>query len=121
MSRTFHAWLDYLSCMVLLFAPWALKFSDSNAATAVAVGAGAFIFLLSLFTKYEGGLFRILPMSVHLTMDVLLGIFLLVSPWLFSFHDKISWPHMIFGILAILAGVMTTRKSSATPSAAENI
>lgn len=121
MSRTFHAWLDYLSCIVLIFAPWALKFSDSTAGMAVAVGAGIFILLSSLFTKYEGGLLRIIPMSVHLTMDVLLGIFLLVSPWLFSFHDKISWPHMIFGILAILSGLMTTRKSSPKPSSVENI
>ena len=47
-SRTFHAWLDYMSCGVLLAAPWAFKFSDSEAATAVAVGAGLMIFFVSV-------------------------------------------------------------------------
>ncbi|RZK61793.1 MAG: hypothetical protein EOO95_15935 [Pedobacter sp.] len=121
MSRTFHAWLDYMSCAVLIFAPWVFKFSDSNAAVAVSIGAGAVILFSSLMTKYEGGVFRIMPMAMHLTLDVLLGIFLLASPWLFSFQDKITWPHFIFGILAILSGILTVRKSTGEPSAVEHI
>ncbi|MGV3545611.1 MAG: SPW repeat domain-containing protein [Pedobacter sp.] len=120
-SRTFHAWLDYMSCAVLLAAPWALKFSDSEAATAVAIGAGLLILFSSLMTKYEGGVFRMIPMSMHLTLDVLLGIFLIASPWLFAFQDKIQWPHILFGILAIFSGLFTERKSTREASAIENI
>lgn len=120
-SRTFHACLDYMSCAVLIFAPWAFKFSDSTTAMAVSIGAGVMILLSSLITKYEGGVFRIMPMSVHLNLDIVLGIFLLASPWLFSFRDKVHWPHLIFGVLAIISGFLTVRKSTKQPSAVENI
>lgn len=120
-NRTFHAWLDYMSCAVLLAAPWAFKFSDSDAAMAVSVGAGLMIFFVSVMTRYEGGVFRMIPMPMHLTLDILLGIFLIASPWLFSFHDKVKWPHLLLGILAILAGLMTVRKSTNEASAVENI
>jgi hypothetical protein len=118
-SRTFHAWLDYLSCLVFFFAPWALKFSDSGAATTVSIAAGALVLLMSLFTKYEGGMFRVVPMSAHLTMDVLLGIFLIASPWLFAFKEKVYVPHLIMGILAVLAGLLTVRTSTRKPSGVE--
>lgn len=44
MSRTLHAWLDYMACAILLAAPWAFKFSESDTAMAVSVGAGLLIF-----------------------------------------------------------------------------
>jgi len=120
-NRTFHAWLDYLSCAVLLAAPWAFKFSGSNPAIAVSIGAGLFIFFSSIVTKYEGGLFRKMPMSMHLNLDVLLGIFLIASPWVFSFHSKTQWVHVLFGVLAVLSGLLTVRKSTQRSSAIENI
>jgi hypothetical protein len=115
-SRTFHAFLDYLSCMALFLAPWAFKFSDASAAMAVAIGAGVVILLSSLCTKYEGGLFRVVPMAVHLNLDILLGLFLISAPWLFSFHEKVLWPHVCFGLLAIVAGLLTVRQSTREPS-----
>lgn len=72
-------------------------------------------------TRYEGGVFRIIPMSMHLNLDVLLGAFLIASPWLFSFHEKVKWPHLFFGVLAVLSGLMTVRKSTNEASAIENI
>ncbi|WP_461790986.1 SPW repeat domain-containing protein [Pedobacter sp.] len=115
-SRVAHAWLDYLSALVLIFAPWALKFSDSDEATAVSVGSGFVVLLLSIATKYEGGLYRRISMSMHLNLDVFLGIFLVASPWLFAFKDKVFVPHLVIGTVAVLAGLFTKRQSTSKQS-----
>jgi hypothetical protein len=28
-------------------------------------------------------------------------VFLLASPWLFGFADRIAWPHVLFGLIEI--------------------
>ncbi len=115
-SRIAHAWLDYLSALVLIFAPWAFKFSNSDEATAVSVGSGFVVLLLSVATKYEGGLYRRVSMSMHLNLDVFLGVFLIASPWLFSFKDKVYLPHLVIGVIAIIAGLFTERQSTTKQS-----
>lgn len=110
-SRKFHAVLDYLSGVVLIIAPWVLNFNDSNVGSAVAVVAGVLILIMSVITDYEGGVLRSIPMSMHLNMDIALGILLAVSPWLFGFKNEIYLPHLIIGILTIASGFLTVRSS----------
>lgn len=110
-SRKFHAVLDYLSGFILIIAPWVLDFNDSNVASAVAVVAGVLILIMSVMTDYEGGLVRTIPMSTHLNMDVVLGILLAASPWLFNFDEAVYLPHLILGLLAIASGFLTDRVS----------
>ncbi len=62
-------------------------------------------------TDYEGGGKKAIFMSGHLTMDVILGIFLAASPWLFNFDEYVYLPHLIVGILEIGAGLFTERTS----------
>jgi hypothetical protein len=110
-SRKFHAVLDYLSAIVLIAAPWLLGFSDSSTATTVAVLAGILILGMSLLTNYEGGVLRTVPMAMHLNMDILLGIVLALSPWIFGFKDEVYLPHVIMGLLALFSGLLTVRTS----------
>jgi hypothetical protein len=73
----------------------------------VILGAG--VILYSLFTDYELGMSRQIPFGAHLTLDVVGGIFLAVSPWLFGFSDYVYLPHLIVGILEIGAATLTKR------------
>lgn len=110
-SRKTHAVLDYLVGVVLIAAPWLLGFSDNNAATWSAVGVGLVTLVMSAMTDYEGGMIKMLPMSAHLTMDLLAGIFLAASPWLFGYSDRIFLPHLIVGVMEIAVVVFTERTS----------
>jgi hypothetical protein len=58
-------------------------------------------------TDYELGVVRMIPMPVHLLLDIAAGALLAVSPWLFGFADRVFWPHLILGLLEIGAGLMT--------------
>ena len=46
-------------------------------------------------------------MKVHLSIDLLAGIFLAASPWLRGFSHRVMAPHLIFGLLEMGAALMT--------------
>lgn len=68
---------------------------------------GALTIVYSLFRHYELGLVRVLPFKAHLALDVLNGVFLLLSPWLFGFANRVWAPHVVLGILELDAVMMT--------------
>jgi hypothetical protein len=105
-----HGILDYVVGLLLIASPWLFNFDKEGAETWVPVILGASALLYSLFTRYELGLIRKIPMTVHLTLDILSGIVLAISPWLFNFDERIFLPHLILGIFEILAGLLTAKE-----------
>ncbi|WP_420804750.1 SPW repeat domain-containing protein [Sphingobacterium deserti] len=87
-----------------------LLFDDDPKAKYAFVFVGAFILIQSLFTNYEGGLVKIIPVKFHLTMDVLLGIALILSPWLFGFAEQTWLWHVLMGGMSVFAGLFTSSK-----------
>ena len=102
-----HGVLDYVVGILLIAAPWLFNFDDGTAAQWVPVVLGIIVLLMSLATDYEMGAMKMIPMSAHLTMDVIAGIFLAASPWLFGFADRVYLPHLIVGLFSIGAGLFT--------------
>jgi len=113
-----HGFLDYGAGLLLIVAPWLFGFADGGAETWVPVILGIGAIGYSLFTDYELGLVRTLPMATHLMLDIASGIVLAVSPWIFGFADDVWVPHVILGLLEIGAGLMTrtTPETSRTNS-----
>jgi hypothetical protein len=106
-STKVHGVMDYLMGVILVAAPWLLNFNRDGAETWVPVILGVGVILYSLITDYELSVAKTLSMKTHLTLDVLSGIFLAASPWIFGFNDYVYLPHLILGILEIGAGTMT--------------
>ena len=105
-----HGFLDYIVGVALIAAPWIFQFSEYRAATVVPIVLGIGLILYSLLTDYELGLARVLPMAMHNLFDIVAGIFLAASPWIFGFADKSAnvWvPHVIVGIAVIVLGLVT--------------
>jgi hypothetical protein len=103
-----HGVMDYLVGLLLISAPWLFRFDHGGAETMVPIILGAGLILYSLFTDYELGLVRSIPMSTHLTLDVLSGMILAASPWLFNFDSIVTMPHFVVGLLEIGFGLTTS-------------
>lgn len=112
-TRT-HGMMDYLMGILLIISPWLFGFADGGAAQWVPIILGLGALLYSVITDYEMGLLKIIPMSAHLMIDILSGVFLAASPWIFGFAEEVYLPHLILGIVEIGAGLMT-KKSPAYP------
>src|SRR5690606_21786694 len=107
LSTRAHGIMDYLMGILLIAAPWLFDFARGGAETWVPVILGAGVILYSLMTDYEYGLSPAISMRTHLKLDLLSGILLAASPWLFGFSDYIFLPHLIVGILEIGASLVT--------------
>src|ERR1051325_4943134 len=101
-----HGVLDYLVGIALIFAGNIFSFSEiGGAAVNVPRVLGIILILYALFTNYEWGVWKVLPMYYHLWIDFLAALFLALSPWIFGFSDEKSSahvPHLIVGIVVIL-------------------
>ncbi len=102
-----HGLLDYVVAMILIFVPWLSGYAGPNPATFIPVALGLATIAYSIFTNYEWGAMKLIPMRVHLRLDLLSGIFLAVSPWLFGFSHYIYVPHLLLGVLEIVVSLMT--------------
>ncbi len=110
-TRT-HGVLDYLVGALLIALPYIFHFADRSAAQYVPMVLGAFTIVYAFFTNYELGPIRLIPMPVHLAIDVLSGIVLAVSPWVFGFAPFVYLPHLILGISEILIASTTSPRTS---------
>lgn len=104
-----HGYIDYLMGLVLIAIPFLFAIPDGVPTTLFIVLGTATIFY-SLMTNYELGLVKVLPMKVHLFIDVVSGLLLIAAPWLFGFDDVIIWPFVVLGALEVGAALMTKNK-----------
>lgn len=72
------------------------------------MGSGATAY--SLFTDYELGALRKLPVKWHLSFDILSGAFLAASPWILKLSKKSQIPFVLLGLFEISAGLLTKTK-----------
>jgi hypothetical protein len=109
-----HGVFDYIIGIVLLLAPNLFGFAHLGGAPVdVARIIGIIVLVQALFTNYELGLFKVLPMRAHLMADYILSVFLAISPWLFRFNNQPAnvWvPHLVVGIIAFVLTLMTQRE-----------
>ena len=104
-----HGIIDYAAGLLFIASPWLFGFADGTAAQWVPVIIGLTALFTSLLTDYELGVYKVVAMPLHLTLDVVEGLLFIASPWVFGFADRVYLPHVIFGMLALGAGLMTRK------------
>lgn len=116
-TKTVHAFLDYPVALSLVALPFLLQLGASNPwALWLAVGTGAAAFALTLFTDHQLGVFRVLPYSFHLAVDLAVGVLFVIAPSLLGFSGIDAWYYWANGA-AVLA-VISLHKPEALPATA---
>jgi hypothetical protein len=109
-----HGALDYVTAGVLITAPSLLGFRKNGMQTWLPIALGVGTIGYSLLTDYELGLFKVIPMPMHLALDAANGALLATSPWLCGFAEEVSAPHLSLGLFEIAV----TACSKTTPARA---
>ena len=104
--------MDYLVGILLIASPWLFDFADGGAETWVPVLLGGGAIIYSLMTDYEIGAGRKISMTSHLTLDLISGVLLAASPWIFGFAHLIYEPHLVIGMLEIAVSLLTKKLPS---------
>jgi hypothetical protein len=102
-----HGMLDYASGLLLIALPYLLGFADGTIQQWLPQILGVAAIFYAIFTDYELGAVRAMPMRVHLFLDGASGMLLAASPWLFGFHERVWLPHLVLGLFEIGAALTT--------------
>ena len=111
-----HGMIDYATGILLLAAPYLFGFADGSAAQWVPMVLGIATIGASLTTRYELGVYGLIPMPMHLMLDGGSAIFLIASPWLFGFAERIYWPHVMVGLFELVIGVLSRTQPQRGPA-----
>ncbi|MEM8795137.1 MAG: hypothetical protein AAGE61_06190 [Pseudomonadota bacterium] len=85
-SKTIHAYLDYPVAFSLMAMPFLLGLGGSNpVALWLSVATGIAAFILTILTDHHLGVFKVLPYSVHLAVDRLVGLVFVAMPFALGF------------------------------------
>jgi len=76
-----HAMFEPLVAIVLIAGPWIFGFNDLGSATAVSIAVGVLMLLSGMSTRWRLSLVKLIPLRAHFTMDLMLGVVLIVAPF----------------------------------------
>lgn len=105
-----HGILDYVAGTILIL-PWIVNYNSLEKDTWLLALVGAAIIVMSMITDYELSLIKLIPMKLHLFIDVVTGIFLILLPFLFPLHNYfLYWP-VLFGILELIIVALSSARA----------
>lgn len=106
-----HSVIGFIVGVALLFAPNIFGFSDiGGVAVWLPRVLGVIVILSELTVRGSFSGMGVVPMRTHIVTDVLMGLLLALSPWLFGFSDEAThvWtPHLIVGIVMVAYALAT--------------
>lgn len=108
-SPKVHGIIDYLVVVFLLASPSIFGFTGLLAWFTYALGIVHL--LLTVSTKYSAGLVKIIPFTVHGTIEFIVGIALIILAYtLFNDNSAGKLFYVIFGTVVLLTWLVTDYK-----------
>jgi SPW repeat len=114
-STAFYGVLNYIIALTMIASPWLFDLVHvSNAAFLMPMYFGWLQLIMAIFADNALSPIKKFPMQMHLTIDVLVGFLIAVSPWLYTFSSKAYWPEVLIGGLLIFLGLFTKKSPFTT-------
>jgi hypothetical protein len=105
---TFYAVLNYAIALILLSSPWTFGLIHiGGAALFLPLLIGWLQLIMAIFSDNKLGFIKVFPMSMHNFNDVIMGSFLMCTPWVYDFSGKVFLPQLLFGALLFIMGIFT--------------
>jgi hypothetical protein len=102
----YHGIIDYLRVIILLVSPAIFGFTGSLAIFTYALGAAHL--LLSILTDYPLGIFKIIPVTIHATIEVFAGIILIILAYTWFHNNPVGKLfYVIYGTVILLTWLVT--------------
>jgi hypothetical protein len=115
LSLRTHNILDYVGAAILVLSPFIFGFSDVAAARNTFLVLGFALAIYSLLTNYYYSVAKLIPLGVHMFLDVVTGIVLMLAPSIFNYRSVITDGqyalHFVLGIGVIVLVAVTRRKT----------
>lgn len=100
---------DYVIAFFLIL-PYIIGFHAHGEDTWILGVFASAIVAYTIITDFEYGIFKLLPMKLHLALDALVGLLLIVLPFVLTLHNYyFFWP-VVIGFAQLLLAVLSNSK-----------
>jgi hypothetical protein len=96
LSPRIHAGVDYASVLLLVLAPTVCGLN--HVAAVVAYALAAIHLAMTLLTDFPGGVVKIVPLRVHGTVEIVVGVLLVLAPLMLPDATALGMAGRIFFI-----------------------
>jgi hypothetical protein len=102
-----HGVLDYVT--VIAFALIPTVFGLTGIPAYLSYVLAVVHFLMTVFTRFEFGIVKALPLKFHKLVETAVGPILVVIPWILGFSDDVTarFVYIAMGVVIILVGVFS--------------
>jgi uncharacterized membrane protein HdeD (DUF308 family) len=83
-----HALAEPLVAVFLIAGPWIFGFDDITSCTVVCVIVGIVALISGMCTRWRYSIVKLIPLRMHYATDLLLGIVLIVTPFIADVSDR---------------------------------
>lgn len=90
LSLKTHNIMDYVIGAVLILSPYIFGFSGVDAARNVFLILGFGLIGYSLLTNYRYSVAKVIPLGVHMAMDVTAGFVVILAPYVLGYSDLLT-------------------------------
>jgi hypothetical protein len=107
-STFIHGAVEYAAAAVFIVAPFLFEF-DSDAATAISIVVGVAILVVTASSDLPTGLAKVIPVTIHMVLDIVVAAVLIAAPFLFGFtgeRDATAF-FIVLGIFHLLLTIGT--------------
>ena len=114
-STSFYGFFKYFSSLLLIASPWVFNLVDiSSAAVLIPIYFGWLQLIMTIFVDTEASPIRQFPIQMNIVADMIMGFFLFVSPFLYTFSAKAHWPELLLGGMLMFLALFTKRSPFTT-------
>lgn len=101
-TKSIHAYLDYPVALGLIAMPFLFGLGEGNIlAFWLSIATGIAAFFLTMLTDHHLGLVKVLPYSLHLAVDGLVGVTFVTAPFILGFTGIEFWYYAALGLTVL--------------------
>src|ERR1700744_1597487 len=116
-STAFYGFFKYFFSVFMIASPWIFCIADvSSAALLIPMYFGWLQLIMAIFSDNEASPLRHFPIQMNMVGDMIMGVFILVSPYLYGFgsRNNVYWPEILMGGVLIILAVFTKKSPFTT-------
>jgi hypothetical protein len=107
--RIINGILNYALALALVASPWIITIEEAVAGKLILVITGLILLTISLVSNFELGIIKSIRYKENLIANIIIGVFILLSPFLFGFFDISYKAHIFFGCVQIAMPLIAYR------------
>lgn len=110
LTPRFHGYLDYLTVVIFLIAPFLLDLEGLSAIISYVLAA--IHFLMTFLTDFSLGFAKLIPIKTHGWVETVVGPLILLLPFIAGLYETARIFYVVMGVIITIVSLITDYKQA---------